>query len=54
MEKLDRRRRLPGFFASEDTYEGEDVPTGHGRRQRTNKGSSFSFSFRVFVRVCVS
>ena len=35
MEKLDRRRRLPGFLASEDTYEGEDVPTGYERRQRT-------------------
>ena len=35
VEKLDRRRRLPGFLASEDTYEGEDVPTGYERRQRT-------------------
>ena len=43
-----------GFFASEDTYEGEDVLTGHGRRQRTNKGSSFSFSFWVYLgNVCV-
>ena len=55
MEKLGRRRR-PSVFASEDMCEGEDVPTGHERRQRTAREVLLFLLFLfhwVFVRVCV-
>ena len=64
--RLVRRRVEPGgeagssssssACASEDTCEGEDVPTGHERRQRTAREvpcSFISFFYWVFVRVCV-
>ena len=55
VEKLVRRRR-PSGFASEDTCEGEDVPTGTNDTSGRRQGSSlffFLFSFWVFVCVCV-
>ena len=44
VEKLGRRRR-PSVFASEDMCEGEDVPTGHERRQRTAREVLLFFYF---------
>ena len=53
VEKLVRRRRLSGF-ASEGTCEGEDVPTGHERHQRTTPGKfPFSFFLCFIWGVCV-
>ena len=54
VEKLVRRRR-PSVFASEDKCEGEDVPTGRERHQRTTPGKfPFSFFLDLFgVCVCV-
>jgi len=64
--RLVRRRVEPGgeagssssssACASEDTCEGEDVPTGHERRQRTAREvpcSFISFSLGFCACVCV-